>query len=698
MFIELSEVARLNVTLGVFVALVLALFQERIGPEIVMLAGMMLLVAFGVIDLKTALEGFSNTGVIMIAALYVVGAGLQATGAIQIISRWMLGKPTPKTGLLRLMAPVAGLSAFMNNTPLVAFLMPVFVQLAKRLRISPSRYLIPLSYASILGGVCTLIGTSTNMVTESIIRDKKMPPMTMFELSVVGVPIAICGLLYMAFVGRRLLPDRQDLLEHIEAHRREYTVEMLATAACPLIGQTVRQAGLRELPGLYLYRIERGPETISPVDPLEKLCVGDVLSFSGIASTVVDLQKIKGFSPIDHLDPPSLNSLSSNSKLSAMGPMSLDSFEGLPPAAPPKAMERIGRQLCEVVISSTSPLSGKTIRETNFRIHYNASILAVHRSGEKLEQKIGRIELQAGDTLLIDADDDFIRRWRHSPDFILVSGVEDSAPVAHERAWVALIIFATVLFGMSYPFSDGPSKPVNAPTAVTTTAGPAAKVSPRHASVFPPESVSVKSAGEKAIAPSSPNPKVSKPRRPFSSADIPAIVAILGAVAMVFSGCVRGTEALQSIQLQVILLVGAALGIGKALEVSGAAAYLANSILQTVGSTNPVVILAVIYILTVVLSEFLSNNATAAMMGSLALATAAQMNVNPRPFLIAVTIAASCAFASPIGYQTNLMVLNAGGYKFLDYVKIGLPLNFLCMIIALIVIPLAWTFELIVAL
>ncbi len=695
MFIELSEVAQLNVTLGVFVAIIIALFQERIGPEIVMLAGVMLLVAFGVIDLRTALEGFANTGVIMIAALYVVGSGLQATGAIQVISRAMLGKPTEKTGLLRLMAPVSGLSAFMNNTPLVAFLMPVFVQLAKRLRVSPSRYLIPLSYASILGGVCTMIGTSTNMVTESIIRDKNLPPMTMFELSVVGVPIAIVGLLYMAFVGRRMLPDRQDLLEHIETHRREYTIEMLATAACPLIGQTVRQAGLRELPGLYLYRIERGSETISPVDPHEKLSVGDVLSFSGIASTVVDLQKIKGFVPIDHLDPPSHISILTDSKVSINSPMSLDSFEGLPPVAPPKAMERIGRQLCEVVISTTSPLRSKTIRETNFRSHYNASILAVHRSGEKLEQKIGKIELQAGDTLLIDANDDFIRRWRHSPDFILVSGVEDSAPVAHERSWVALAIFAIVLFGMSFPFKDHQTKPSQSSIVATTI--PAAKVA-----VSPTPAVVVESTAVKSVGPSPPGqnvapPKAAKAKRPFSSSDIPAIFAILGAVAMIFTGCVRGSEALRSIELQVILLVGAALGIGKALEVSGAASYIANSILGTVGSTNPVVILAVIYVLTVVLSEFLSNNATAAMMGSLALATAAQMNVNPRPFLIAVTIAASCAFASPIGYQTNLMVLNAGGYKFMDYVKVGLPLNFLCMIVALIVIPLAWTFELVSA-
>lgn len=673
MLFNISPDGKLNVTLAIFGAVVIALLQEKIGPEIVMMAAMMLLVACGVIDLQTALSGFSNTGVIMIGALYVVGAGLQSTGAIQIISRWMLGKPTAKTGLLRLMTPVAGLSAFMNNTPLVAFFMPVFVQLAKRLRISPSRFLIPLSYAAILGGVCTLIGTSTNMVTESIIREKKLPPMTMFELSVVGVPIAIAGLLYLTLIGRRMLPDREDLLEHIEHNRREYTIEMLATSACPLIGQTVRQAGLRELPGLYLYRIERGSETISPVDPQEKLQVDDVLSFSGIASTVVDLQKIKGFSPIDHLR-------SSVQPAGTPTPMSLDSYEGLPPVVPPVAAERIGRQLCEVVISATSPLRNKTIRETNFRSHYNASILAVHRSGEKLEQKIGKIELESGDTLLIDADEDFIRRWRHSQDFILVSGVEDSAPVAHERAGVALVIFALVLFGMSFPFPDPPKKvAVPPPPKIAAQSDPARPNSTAEADLH--LTTLVKARAQPA-----------QPSRSSSNADIPAIVAILGAVLMIFTGCVRSSEALASIQLQVVVLIGAALGIGKALEVSGAASFIANSILGAVGSNNPVVILSVIYFLTVVLSEFLSNNATAAMMGSLALATAAQMNVSPRPFLIAVTIAASCAFASPIGYQTNLMVLNAGGYKFTDYVKVGLPLNFICMIIAIIIIPLAWHF------
>lgn len=608
-----------NVTLGVFGLVIVALFQERIGPEIVMLTGLLVLVLFGVLDLETALSGFANTGVIMIGALYVVGAGLQSTGGIEIISRVMLGKPTLKTGLLRLMAPVSLLSGFMNNTPLVAFFMPVFIQLAKRLRISPSRLLIPLSYAAIMGGVCTLLGTSTNLVTQAILKKNNLPPMTMFELSVVGVPITIVGLLFLSTIGKRWLPDREDLLDHLEAHRREYTIEMLVTPQCPLTGKTVRQAGLRDLPGLYLYRIERGSKSLSEVDPDTEIFSGDVLSFSGIASTVVDLQKIRGLIPIDHLPQAGHAPIPS-------GP-SLDSLEGVAVAAEPAPVERIGRELCEVVVSTTSPLIGQSIRETNFRSRYNASILAVHRSGEKLEQKIGKIVLQAGDTLLIDADDDFIRRWRHSPDFILVSGVEDSAPVAHERSWLSITIFLVVLIGMSLP-----------------------------------------NFGE------------------------PAVIAMLGAVAMIFTGCVRSNEAQRSIQLPIMILVGAALGIGEALKSSGAAQWIAEGLLHTTGASSPWAVLVVIYLLTMLLSELLSNNATAAMMGSLALALATQMNVSPRPFLIAITISASCAFASPIGYQTNLMVLNAGGYKFMDYVKVGVPLDLLCMVIAVTLIPLFWAF------
>jgi len=669
----------LMITLAVFAAVVLGLLQERIGPEVVMLTGLLTLVACGVLELNEALSGFANPSVIAIASLYVIGAGLRSTGGLESLSLAMLGRPSARTPLLRLLAPISALSAVMNNTPLVAFFMPIFVQLAKRLRISPSRLLIPLSYAAILGGCCTLVGTSTNLVVDSILRKQPgQAPMSMFELTPVGLPIAMAGLLYLATIGRRLLPEREDLLEHLETHPREYIVEMLVREACPLIGKSVREAGLRDLPGLYLYRIERQEKVISPVSPTESLRLGDILCFSGIASTVVDLQKIRGLDPIDHrpdyrplyesqsapaeaeetaqtvphatttaastaggkqdsaasshtavATARNATNLSANPGLGNGTGQSLDSFEGLPPksAAPElAAAPRMGRQLCEVVISSTSPLLGVSICEANFRTRYNASVLAVHRSGEKLEQKIGKIVLHAGDTLLIDADDDFLRRWRHSPDFILVSGVDDSAPVAHERAWLALLIFAGVVLGMSFTAN-------------------------------------------------------------------PVLVALIGAVLMVLTGCVQGNEGQRSIELSVILLVGAALGISRALESSGAAEWLAHGLLSVSQNASPVIVLAIIYLLTVTLSEFLSNNACAAMMGSLAIAAAAELNLDPRPFLITVAVAASCAFATPIGYQTNLMVLNAGGYRFIDYLRVGLPMNILCMIVAVTLIPWLWPLQ-----
>jgi len=622
-------------TLIVFGLVLLAMFQEKIAPDTVMLCGLMILIALGVISIKEGLSGFSNAGLATIGAMYVIGAGLQSTGAMDSISRLLLGRPDKNTSLIRILAPVSALSAFMNNTPIVAFFLPVFVQMAKRLRISPSRLLIPLSYCTILGGCCTLVGTSTNLVVDSFLREKNMKPMGMFELAWVGLPIAVIGMIYLVTIGRRLLPDREDLLEHIESHRREYVIEMIVRDDCTLAGKTIREAGLRDLPGLYLFRIERRRTAISPVAPSDKIEINDILSFSGIASTVVDLQKIRGLQPIEHKD------LIDGSEAVNEGAQSLDSLEGLPEIEAVKiAAPRKGRLLSEVVISTTSPLVGVSIKDANFRSHYNASILAVHRSGEKLEQKIGKIVLEVGDTLLVDADQDFLRRWRHSPDFVLVSGVEDSAPVAHERAWVALAIFIAVISAMSL-------------------------------TSFVPSLDEI---------------------RFFREFLDPVSVSIVGAVLMIVTGCVSSTDAHRSIQLSVILLVGSALGLSTALTRSGADTWLAENIGAIFQGSSPTVMLTVLYFLTWVLSEFLSNNATAAMMAALALAIAQQMGVDPRPFLIGVTVAASCAFATPIGYQTNLMVLGPGGYRFIDYVKVGLPLNFICMIVAILLIPWIWPF------
>jgi di/tricarboxylate transporter len=603
----------LIITLLVVVGLIVGLAIEKWPPEIVMLAALLMLVCFQVVPLKDALQGFSNPAMLTIAGLFVIGGGLQATGAVEYLSRWLLGKPKQGTPLLRLIGPVAALSSFMNNTPLVAFFMPIFVHVARKLRVSPSKLLIPLSYAAVLGGTCTLIGTSTNFVIDGALRAANMPGLGMWEMAWIGVPVTIVGLLYLVTVGQRLLPDRTDLLEYAESHPREYTLELIVRPACPLIGQTIRQSGLRELPGIYLYAIEREGTRISPVSPDQPIQVDDILCFSGVVSTILDAQRIRGLEPVEHH--PMVDKY-----LAEPESDSRDSLEGLPPRPAPRS----GSILCEAVISPTSPLIGTTVKATDFRSRYNASIVAVHRSGEKLQQKIGQILLTAGDTLLIDAPDDFTKRWRNSRDFILVSGLEDSAPVAHRQAWVSLIIFLGVVIGM---------------TCFTEQA---------------------------------------------------TLVALSGATLTILLGCISAREAQRAIDLPVLLLIATALGVSKALDSSGAAEWIATYLLAWAQPFGKVAVLAVIVLITGLLTELLSNNACAALMGVLGMATAQQLGMDPRPVLIAVAATSSYGFATPIGYQTNLMVLGPGGYRMSDYLKVGIPLDIICWTLTVLVVASVW--------
>lgn len=599
----------LMVTMLVLVGLIAALAVEKWPAELVMLSALLVLVCCGVIKLDDALKGFSNAAILTIAALFVVAAGLQATGAIETLSRLLLGRPQQGTPLLRLIGPVAGLSAFMNNTPLVAFFLPIFVHVAKKLRVSPSKLLIPLSYAAVLGGTCTLIGTSTNFVIDGALRQAKMPGLGMWELGWIGIPVTIVGLVYLATFGQKLLPNRTDLLEYAETHPREYTLELIARPGCALIGKTIRQSGLRDLPGLYVYAIERKGKRHVPVAPDEAIFVNDILCFSGVVGTIVDAQKIRGLEPIDHHTPDLTDAASDvSAKVSQ-----------------PIAVPRSGHQLCEMVISPASPLVGQSVREADFRARYGAPIVAVHRSGEKLQQKIGKIVLQPGDTLLVDAPDNFTRRWRNSRDFILVSGLEDSAPVEHHRAWLALTIFVGVVSGMT-AFSEQAT-----------------------------------------------------------------LVALIGAALTVLTGCLPARDAHRAIEIPVLLLIASALGVSKALDTSGAAEWFAAHLLSWTQPYGKVAVLAVIVVMTGLLTELLSNNACAALMGVLALATAKQLGMDPRPLLIAVAVTSSYGFATPIGYQTNLMVLGPGGYRFADYLRVGIPLDLICWTMTIIVIPLVWT-------
>jgi len=430
-------------TLALVVAVFVGLARALAPPDALLVGAAVVLGVSGVLTPSELFAGLSNEGMLTVAALFVVAAGVRETGALDAIGIRMLGNAAGDGRIIARMAgPVLGLSAFLNNTPVVAMLMSIVSDWCRRHRVSPSRLLIPLSYLAILGGTCTLIGTSTNLVVNGMMIDRaqevsaraaevtapeqldslarlsgELRGMSLFELSRVGVPVAIAGMLYLVFVGRRLLPDRKDLLEQLGESRREYLVDMVIEPGCRLAGQRIEEAGLRHLAGLFLIEVEHEGNILAPVGPDYVLQAGDRLTFTGVISTIVDLERIPGLVPV------------ADGAYESQGSWRKD------------------RQLCEVVISATSPLIGKNIRDANFRALYNAAIVAVHRGGVRLAGRIGDIVLREGDTLLLQTGPHFAQAHRNNPDFFLVSAIEESRPLRHERAPLAFLLMA-VLVGL----------------------------------------------------------------------------------------------------------------------------------------------------------------------------------------------------------------------------------------------------------
>jgi len=595
----------LLVTFAVFGAL-----QRRRGapPDLLFAGGLVAVTVLGVISPSQALAGFANPAVITIGSLFIVAAALHSTGVLDWVGNQLLGTArTDSAALLRLSGTVVGVSAFMNNTPVVAMLVPVVLDWCRRRGASPSKLLIPLSYLAIMGGTCTLIGTSTNIVVHGLMQAEGMPGMTLFEIGQVGFLCAVVGSLYLLFVGRRLLPDRTDLIDRLGKQRREYLVEMMVQPGCRLIGRTVEEAGLRHLRGLFLIEIDRGEEVITPVAPEDIIHEDDRLIFTGVVTTIVDLVKIPGLVP------------------------AADTTYELHP------QRRRQRHLSEAVISKASPLIGMTVRRANFRLRYNAAVVAVHRSGERLPSKIGDIRLQPGDTLLLQTRTEFASRFRHSRDFYLVASVEGSRPLRHDRAWLAVGLLAVLVIWLG-------------------------------AGSWIPEA------------------------SPMSGLGSPAVAAMAVAGLMIAFGCLPIGEARSSIDLQVLITIGGAIGLGRALAESGAADGIAGFLAASAGTDHPLILLTMLYLISLVFTELITNVAVAVTMFPIAVAAAEKIGVSPRPFVMAIALAASLSFVTPVGYQTNLMVMGPGGYRARDYLKVGLPLAALMALTAITLIPFVWPF------
>lgn len=576
-------------TIFILVLMTGILIKELFEPDVVVFSALLLLAIGGVVDSKEALAGFSNSGMLTVGFLFIVAESMKQTGILNHLGTTILGKNQQSITqkLLRFLFPVSALSAFFNNTPIVAMLIPTIHAWAKKHDYAISKFLIPLSYAAILGGTCTLIGTSTNLVVHGLMIQSGMDGMGFFEITKVGLPITIIGVLLIAVFGHKLLPDRKEPMVELGENTREFVVELKVESDCQYIGKTIEQAGLRHLKGLFLFQIERKKNILAPVGPEETIKLHDRLFFTGLPATIIELQKTQGLSIIK------------------------DTTFDL------KNYDSDILRTYETVISPSSPLIGVNVRESNFRSRYNAVIIAIHRNGERIQQKIGDIILREGDTLLILAKNDFLQRWYNSNDFNLVSESEKIPSKPKWYSYFSTFVFIAMIIAMV----------LNLLPIVITTA--------------------------------------------------------LAAVVLIISRCISPSDAHKSVRWNVLLVIASAFGLARALQNSGVAQFLANNLVTATSALGVIALLAVVYFLTSFYTEIITNNAAAALIFPIALATAKQAGLDPRPFLIAVAIAASASFATPLGYQTNLMVYGPGGYKFRDFIKIGVPMNLLVGVLAI---------------
>lgn len=583
------------ITLGILTAAFSAVLFSNLAADAVFITAAVLLMSFGVLTPGEMLTGFSNVGLATIAVLFVVASALTRTGALYEFSQQILGRSAnPRIAQLRLMAPVALISSVLNNTPVVAMMIPIVTDWAKRFGLPLGKLMIPLSYAAIVGGTCTLVGTSTNLVINDMMLEANHEGLALFELAWVGIPAIIATLGFFALGGHRFLPNSGAQASVFE-DTKQYTIEMLVTADSPLHGRSVDQAGLRHLGGVFLVEIIRGEKVFPAVSSTEVLERGDRLVFAGDVSSVVDLQKIRGLT------------------------MAEDQVYKI-------GGDRSQRRFVEVVLGSSFPYLGSTVRDSQFRKRYGAAILAVSREGEQLKQRVGDIELKRGDILLLETPPEFLEAGRAGKDFLFVSALEDTKPTLHDRRYwaLAILVLQLVLVG----------------TGVL--------------SLF------------QAVC--------------------------VAALALVFSRCISLNEARQSVDWQILVVIASAMAIGLAVEKTGIA-YLAAQNLLSLSGQSVTVSLALTFAITALLTAVVSNIAAAVILFPIVQGTAQQLGVSIEPFAVVLMVAASASFATPIGYQTNLMVYGPGNYRYSDFLRVGLPLTLLIGTVTVLIAPIIWPYN-----
>lgn len=583
--------------LGMVVVMLTLLLFEVSRADFVVFLFLVIFLMTNVISTEDALSGFSNEGLMTILLLFVVASAIEKHGIIEGVVYKLLGdKTTPRGALLKLLPPVGVSSGFLNNTPIVLALTPIVKDWALKRGFSPSKFLIPLSYITIIGGTLTLIGTSTNLIIHGLLISSGKDGYSFFQLAPVGIVILIFGLLYIVTVGYKLLPEHLTATEKIQSEAKEFLAEAEISEDFEYCNHSIIDVTKNALKGIYIIEIIRDKRPLSEVNAHTYVKAGDRIIFSATLDAIGDIKDVKGLS------------LRTGSELTL------------------EDLQTEGAVLIEAVVSHRSILVNKTLKTSRFKTRYQAGVIAIHRNNKRINSKVGDIVLKAGDTLLLLADESFLDVNKYSDDFYIVSNLTPPDKfMQNKRQGFGVLLLLGIMIGL-------------------VVAG-----------------------------------------------ILSMLKAMLVMVVILFVfKIISPRDAMTSIQFDVILLIGSAFGVGKAITNSGLATFVAEHIVMFAKPIGVIALLAALYLITNIFTELITNSAAAVIMFPIAVEVAEMMNTHYLGFVIAITIAASSSFITPIGYQTNLIVYGPGGYKFTDYIKVGVPLSIITMIITVATVYLIW--------
>ncbi|HSD64807.1 MAG TPA: SLC13 family permease [Ignavibacteriaceae bacterium] len=572
--------------------------REKIPVDLTALMVMAALLITGIISPEEGISGFSNSATVTVAAMFVISAGLFRTGALNFVGEFLTkrAKKSYRGGLVLMLLIIGSISAFINDTAVVAIFLPVIIGVAEKADIGPSKFLIPLSYGALLGGVNTLIGTSTNILVSSIAFQHGLRPFGMFEMTPFGIIIFLTGVIYLLITANKLLPDRkkpEDLSR--EFHLEDYITEIMLLPESKSVHKEIRNSPLIKEMELDIIEINRGENNKFVPSPYTVLMPGDILR---VRCNIAKLKELQSRQGIVLKPETSFSDLDLNTEES---------------------------RLVQAVVTSGSRLRGRTIKNMNFRETYGGTVLAIRHRGRLMRENIGNTILIPGDVLLIEVKRDWLPQLRRNNAFVIVSEVNLYKEKKEKIIPAVLILLFVVL---------------------SNALG-----------IFP-------------IVTS----------------------AVIGSILSVVFGIITLEQAYRAIEWRVIFLLAGVLTLGIAMEKTGTAGLIASSLIHLLGVYGPTAMVSAFFILTLIFTNFMSNTAAVALIVPIAIITADSLGVNTRPFLMAVTFAASLSFATPVGYQTNTMIFGPGDYKFMDFVKIGLPLDILFWLIASFLIPVFFPF------